>query len=170
MQASARLILVGTKGRAVLDMHSDRPWSLQTEWQGEINQQAFPDWEPAAVVLDQFVAAVEGSESRPTWTDAAQAMELADAVERSLRRGRTIELHFEEHTEQGSFKGVMAAAGCLLLMLGLGLTVAGALIGGFKFRVADYWAHGLLVALVVFLLLQTLRLVYPDVGRGGARE
>jgi hypothetical protein len=47
--------------------------------------------------------------------------------------------------------------------------VVGALIGGFKFRVADYWPHALLAALLVFLLLQTLRLVYPDVGRGGSK-
>ena len=46
--------------------------------------------------------------------------ELTETIDRSLKRGRTIELHYEEYSEASStFKGMMSAIGCCLLMVGL---------------------------------------------------
>lgn len=53
------------------------------------------------------------------WQDACHAGELAEGAQQSLRRGRTIQLHFEEHSEQQTFKGVMAIGGCSILLLTL---------------------------------------------------
>src|SRR6185503_18285975 len=51
-----------------------------------------------------------------SWLAACRDQEAAEAVDRSLARGRTIELFNEEHTEEEAFKGVMAMGGCLLLV------------------------------------------------------
>lgn len=58
-----------------------------------------------------------------TWTDFTRAAELFDAAERSIRRRRTIEIHFEAPSERGQFKTQMTAAGCTLLTLTLAATI-----------------------------------------------
>lgn len=59
----------------------------------------------------------EGRAPLATWDDFTRAAELFEAVERSLRRRRTIEIHFESHSERGQFKTHMTAVGCSLLTL-----------------------------------------------------
>jgi predicted dehydrogenase len=69
----------------------------------------------------QLSLAVAGAETQrvPTWDDFTSAVELFDAVERSIRRRRMIEIHFESQSERGQFKTYMTAAGCSLLSLTL---------------------------------------------------
>jgi hypothetical protein len=57
------------------------------------------------------------------WEELARAVELVDAVERSVRRRRTIDVYFETPSEKGIFKTQMTAAGCSLLMLTLAAVV-----------------------------------------------
>lgn len=59
-----------------------------------------------------------------SWTAAITAFELLDAVEHSLERKRTIELHREAVSERAIFKTRMAAWGCGILILTLFLMVA----------------------------------------------
>jgi hypothetical protein len=97
------------------------------------------------------------------WIDACRDQEAAEAVDRSLLRGRTIELYGEEHTEADSFKGVMAMGGCLLLLLVIGVTFAAALIEGLRLPLRAWpamqmWPVCLLVPVAIFLLLQLLQL------------
>ena len=90
-------------------------------------------------------------------------MELTDSIEISLRRGRMIEIHDQQLTEQLAFKGTMAALSCgvLVLLVPL-LLVAGWIAGLFGIPVANYWPHVLLVLLALFLGLQLLpKLLYP---------
>ena len=47
-------------------------------------------------------------------------------------RGRTIELFAEEHTEEESFKGIMAMGGCLLLVMALGVLVVAVIVEGLR--------------------------------------
>jgi predicted dehydrogenase len=64
----------------------------------------------------------EESESLPCfslWDELACAVELVDAVERSIRRRRTIDVYFDTPSERGLFKTQMTAVGCSLLMLTL---------------------------------------------------
>lgn len=58
------------------------------------------------------------------WAAAITAFELLDAVEHSLERKRTIELHREAVSERAIFKTRMAAWGCGVLILTLLLMVA----------------------------------------------
>ncbi|MCH7751076.1 MAG: hypothetical protein IH898_02825, partial [Planctomycetes bacterium] len=98
-----------------------------------------------------------GGGSRSTWTDALQAMELADTIEISLRRGRMIDVHHQQLTEELAFKGMMSAAGCgVLLVLPPLLLMVGWLAELIGLPVAHYWPHGLLALLAAFLLLQLL--------------
>ncbi|MBL9084547.1 MAG: hypothetical protein JNK76_22280 [Planctomycetales bacterium] len=105
-------------------------------------------------------AAVADSNS-DLWREALADLELVEAVERSLRRGRTVELFHEEASEEGTFHGVMAAGGCLILMLGIGLAIAATMVGRFKFAIADIWPKALLAVMGLFLLLQLLKFAFP---------
>jgi len=49
------------------------------------------------------------------WRDAVEAFELADAVQHSLERRRTVDLHHEPVSERTIFKTQMTALGCAVL-------------------------------------------------------
>jgi predicted dehydrogenase len=59
-----------------------------------------------------------------TWDDLVKCFETVDATHRSLKRRRTIELHFESMSERSIFKTQMTAIGCSLLMATFFLTLA----------------------------------------------
>lgn len=98
---------------------------------------------------------------------ACRAVETAEAARDGVRRGRTIALHYEEHSEQQTFKSVMAAGGCLLLLLApllLGVSMAIDSIGA-PVRNSVWWRIWpvyLLAPLVAFLLLQSLWRVFAS--------
>ena len=90
--------------------------------------------------------------------DGTRAMELSEAVARSLRRGRTIDLHYESISEESSFKSIMTSTGCMILlaiMLMLPLALAGPPLG---FPWTIYIAYVIPPVLLLFAVLQVLRL------------
>ncbi len=94
----------------------------------------------------------------PSLHDATRAMELAEATSRSLRRGRTVDLHYEAISEEANFKSVMTSTGCMIL-LGALFAVLFALSGpplGLNWTI--YVAYLVPPILVIFMILQTLRL------------
>jgi hypothetical protein len=128
-----KLTVFGEAGTAILEGNFPDPRTLRLSVQS-------PD-QPAAVtettadsgvwLLDQFTANRTGdSTTGPSpvppvrlWDELACAVELVEAVERSLRRRRTIDVHFETPSERGIFKTHMTAVGCSLLMLTLAAAV-----------------------------------------------
>jgi len=104
------------------------------------------------------------------WDDACRAVELADTIEASLRRGKTIDLYHEEHTEEETFKGMMAAGGCLALLATLFLLPLSALVESLELKILDdgpwralhirSWPIYLFCGLLLFLLLQGFRAVF----------
>jgi hypothetical protein len=103
--------------------------------------------------------------SRPSedWLAACRDQEVAEAVDRSLARGRTIELFNEEISEAQSFKGVMAMGGCLLLLMALAVVGLATIVEGLQLPLRDWavwqwWPAFLLVPVTLFLLLQLLQL------------
>ena len=113
--------LQATQGSIVIEAPDDasRPWT----WAGVGADRA--NFDRGATVLGMLDAA-RGNATEPpaalpaaTWADAARAIELAETVPRSLARGRSIDLHREEFTEMGTFRGTMASLGCGLIMLAL---------------------------------------------------
>jgi hypothetical protein len=102
-----------------------------------------------------------------TWADAARAIELAETVPRSLMKGRAVDLHREEFTEMGTFRGTMASLGCGLIMAALFVVVVATLVAGiareFGWKaagtLADSWPAIVLAVLGLFLVLQLLPLL-----------
>ena len=156
-QAFTTFLIDGSRGRAKLivpDGPSAWRLAIPTDAEPDAEPDAAPnpaaeDWDGPRAALDRLYEAVRGPRSGPispdsssdpkndpkndpTWTDACRDLEVADSLTVSLRRGRTIQLHHEEHTEEGSFKGIMAVGGCAMLMVGLLVLVAFAVVEGFR--------------------------------------
>lgn len=106
--------------------------------------------------LNRFLAALDTpSVPKTTWLAALRAMELTDTIEISLRRGRMIDVHRQQLTEELSFRGTMSAWGCgVLMVLPPLLLLAGWIAELLGLPIANYWAHGLLAILALFLLVQ----------------
>ena len=62
-------------------------------------------------------------QSRDVWGELVKCFETVDATHRSVRRRRTIELHFEPMSERAIFKTQMTAIGCSLLVITFFLTL-----------------------------------------------
>ena len=115
------------------------------------------------------VPPLSGSTPPATWPDAARAIELAETVPRSLKKGRTVDLHQEEFSELGTFRGTMASLGCGIIMVGLLVLFLATLVGGiaraagwdFAERLAGIWPYVILGTLLLFLALQLLPLLLP---------
>ena len=172
--------LVGRDGQATLQMPEDlTSWSLEHIGEGgRTTVDSTPnDWDDAADAIRRIVSAVESQQAtenqqptehqqsnrgESTWQAAARTVEVADAIERSMLKGRTIELHFEQFSEQSTFKGLMTSLGCGLLIAALCLVLVAGLIGdAFDLPWAGGWHFVLLAVLVIFLLLQLIpRIVF----------
>ncbi|HVX11812.1 MAG TPA: hypothetical protein VHC22_11575 [Pirellulales bacterium] len=172
--ARGRFTLIGTRGSATLVVPHMGAWRLDVNSEGRTASEDFEEAPLAAIALPsllrglQLVGATAGNPevdspaTVPDWLDACHTMELADAVQHSLERGRAIELHYEAPSEHATFKGLMSGIGCLLLIVGLLVLVVATTAVNAGVPLADYWPQILLGVLVVFLLLQLLRLVFPS--------
>lgn len=161
----ARLTLVGTRGKAVTTIAGDAPTQIELVSDGRSQSMPCGPWNAAEASLDALAEALAGP-TEPDWVDAARSVELTETISRSLAKGRTIELHFEEYTEQGTFKGTMTSLGCGLLVLGmllLGVVAIGEQAG---VPYTKYWPYLLLGAFGFFLLLQLLMLVFSKPATG----
>ena len=156
-----RLILTGSEGSLTLELSPTpdrrdrlvRKSSAGTEQITELEP-----WGPREAILHALASALSGSETHPDLTDGTRAMEVSEGAVRSLRRGRTIELHYEEISEAGTFKSVMTSVGCMILfsvLILVPLALAGPALGlGWTI----YIAYLIPPVLVAFVLLQFLRL------------
>ncbi len=114
------------------------------------------------------------------WEDACRSVELSDSVESSYRRGKTISLYHEQHSEEETFKSMMAAGGCLALLLTLVAFPLLVLLGSlpvfagtgwdrlpWRLLHPRIWPAYLLVLLLLFLGMQLFRLVFVAAPRAG---
>ena len=99
----------------------------------------------------------------PTLNDGTRAMELSEAVVRSLPRGRTIDLHYEAISEEASFKSIMTSTGYVSFWAFsfLALSLAGPALG---MNWTIYLAWLIPPVLVIFAVVQVLRF---GIRRGG---
>lgn len=86
-------------------------------------------------------------------TVVTRQVELAEAVRRSLHYQRAVSLEYDEFSEEASFKGIMATTGC-------GLLWAVVLVAILAAMGVPFVHYLVLPALILFLLLQTLGLVF----------
>jgi predicted dehydrogenase len=168
-----RIDVIGSQGRAIFRMPNDGDWELQLPGAAApINANG---WSPAAEAIQRLTRAIDGTDTAPNWIDAARSIELAESVERSLRKGRTLELHFEDYTEEGTFKGTMTSLGCGLLVGGLVLIVIVAVLNSLGFPILSNWPLLLLGLMGLFLLMQLITLSFgdkeePGFGKKGKRD
>ncbi len=161
MGGGCQISVLGTAGRAMIhEQAPGQPWTMAVDTGSNPEVQTFSDWNPAVEALSSLDRAIRGQHAEADWVDAARAVELAETIDRSLQKGRTIELYYEDYTEAGTFKGTMASLGCGLLLLGLFLMgavgIAEQIFGVASTRFWPYLLAGLLGG---FLLLQFLLFV-----------
>lgn len=131
----------------VVDEHDDRWVTIVEEFEKEVEYVHQSNRaEPAA-----------GGKDRPdsilVWRDEVRALELDDAVTRSLAKRRAQLMEYQDASEEVGFKGTMTLVGCALLWIAIILLVISAWAP---------WAGWLILpAIIVFLGLQTLRYVIP---------
>lgn len=128
-----RVQLVGQSGAATLQWNDGEPPSWRVGEQSE----PFEVVDAPAEALQRLRQLLNTeAPGLNDWVEAARGTEIAEAAQRSSRRGRAVELYEESHSERDTFKGVMAASGCLLLlMILLGFIIA-AVIEGVRFPYA----------------------------------
>ncbi|MCA9269630.1 MAG: hypothetical protein KDA41_14210, partial [Planctomycetales bacterium] len=157
--ADAQLQITGDAGVATLTLSPSGAWQLKLRG-------------PDGAVMHEASGLPQPSPTGPlepllsSWKSVCHTADLAEASLRSLKRGRTIQVFFDEPSEQQTFKSVMAAGGCLLLLAAPAVlalfTVIDALglspLSSSMFRL---WPLYLLAPVVLFLLLQVLWRVFP---------
>jgi predicted dehydrogenase len=143
-------------------------WQLITTTDGQRDEQIPEPFNAPQMAIEELAAAVaETSTNRrstaSTWGAATRAMEVVDAVNLSLEKGRSIDVFQQQLTEQLAFRGAMAALGCGLLLVGfvviLLITLLGGAEGAAGRRVLPSWPVALLCVLAFFLLLQAVPLL-----------
>lgn len=165
----ARWIVESERGSLTLEVAPD--WRgvsrlIRSDAEGPSSED-IPPWDPHGAMLDAFTRAVAGSPARPDLIDGTRAMELASAVARSLRKGRSVDLHYEEVSEASNFKTVMTSVGCMVL-LGILVALPAALVGpALGIGQTIYIAYAIPPLLVAFALLQVLRLAMKPPGTSG---
>ncbi len=160
---TARITVIGQRGKAVLHMPSGQDWSLEIGGDNMTGESFSAQPEVSSVwwKLSHAISTDEFNDPQ-AWLAAARDREAAEAVDRSLARGRTIELFGEQHTEEESFKGVMAMGGCLLLVLALAAVGLAVIVEGLRLPIRNWpawklWPVYLLAPIAAFLLLQLLQ-------------
>ena len=168
------MTLIGERGTVTLKVTNDSPpnraaaWSLETIASGEREFRPLERFDAPQIALRQLAEAVatvdaEWRQSMSTWESATRAMEVVDAAELSLEKGRTIEVYQQQLTERLAFRGTMAAFGCGLLLLAfaavVGVTILGGAEGAIGRRLVPFWPLALLAVLSFFLVLQAVPLL-----------
>jgi myo-inositol 2-dehydrogenase/D-chiro-inositol 1-dehydrogenase len=109
-----RAVVTTERGRIALERAAD-------ETETRLDDGALPvpsaslDVDPGRRMLAHVEAGLAGRAISPDWTDLTRAFEIVEGSQRSLRRRRTIDLHFETTSERSLFKTRMTALGCGLL-------------------------------------------------------
>ncbi len=166
-QPGGQLTVVGASGRVVVHMPGDAfKWQLEQIDENQPTKVEAGDWSPVAAMLSELERAISGTPiiKAATWSEACRDIEMAETIDRCLKRGRTVDLHHEDFTEENTFKGTMTSLGCGLLVGGVSLVFAVGIAQGickaFGWRAGaelfGKWPYLLLGFLFLFLVLQGL--------------
>jgi predicted dehydrogenase len=132
------------------------------------------DWQPEneALGVSAYCDRLKKEPARfgEVWLEPCRSLETLAAVERSLQRGRTIELSQADQTEEHAFKGVMATSGCMLLLVMLFGVFVVSLVEGLQLPLRNWavwrlWPLFMIVPLGIFLVTQLLQTVIEKPGR-----
>jgi myo-inositol 2-dehydrogenase/D-chiro-inositol 1-dehydrogenase len=125
-------------------------------------------WDGRRALLDAFDLAHRGQASDvPLLQDGIRAMDLTEGVRRSLRRGRTVAVLNEDMGELSGFKSNMASLGCCVILLSLTLYLISRVGLALGIAPLGYLAWLIVPMLVLFGLLQFLRLAARPAKQSG---
>jgi hypothetical protein len=168
------MTLIGERGAATLSVRdgdaANEPavWALAETFGDEDVRRPLEEFDPPNAAIAGLSAAIaepnaERRAALSTWETATRAMEVVDAVELSLDKGKTIDVFQQQLTERLAFRGTMAALGCGLLVVGFLAIVLVTLLGGAEGalgrRLLPAWPLALLAVLALFLALQVIPLL-----------
>ncbi|WP_165251580.1 hypothetical protein [Paludisphaera soli] len=152
----ARLIVIGTEGSVALEYDPGHERGARLVIRRGVStpvvEEVAGPFDPREAILD-----APRRPHGPSLLDGIRAMELAEAVVRSLRRGRTIDLHAEPRGVEARFKSSMIATGCLTLVGALALYILAAVGRAMGFEPAAYLAYLIPPLLAGFLAVQLVR-------------
>ncbi len=161
---NSRLSLIARQGKIAFEFDATgHALQVSVSQGGQVEATPLGPTDAASQAIARLASSQE-EEGASTWPCALTAMELADTIEISLRRGRMIEIHQQQLTEQLAFRGTMSALGCgALLVLPPLLLLCGWLaeLVGLPVAITKSWPYVLLALLALFLGLQVLpKIVY----------
>ena len=134
-QEGARLILVGERGRAALEMpllqRTGGAWQLSITAGEETKRETFAPDSPRSA-LDNLLLALEHPQADVNWPEACRDLEVVASVEESLRRGRTIPIYQQQASEEQTFKGLMSVGSCAVILLLLAGALVWAVVEGIR--------------------------------------
>jgi hypothetical protein len=178
--AELRQSLHGEHGIVVIRIldgtHAGPPtWQIEIIENGDRNDQTLENYDPARAAIGRLSYAIANSQSlvernsSSTWEAATRAMEVVDAADLSLQKGRTIEVFQQQLTERLAFRGTMAAMGCGLILVAFMVLVCVGILGGVeglgRRHIVNSWSIVLLAVLAFFLLLQAVPFLAGKSGR-----
>ncbi|MFO0947769.1 MAG: hypothetical protein U1D30_17910 [Planctomycetota bacterium] len=152
----SRFVIQADKGRVECELPEGIAGKAILRWTegDEIRTEMFPADDLGERWLDQWEDLVgkQGFDPEP-WKLAARQVEVAEAVERSLDKGRAVDLTYDEVTEEASFKSIMTIFGCSLIWATLLVAILAA-VG------VPYIGYLVLPAFVIFAAMQLFGLVF----------
>jgi myo-inositol 2-dehydrogenase/D-chiro-inositol 1-dehydrogenase len=169
----AKLVFATDRRNLVWVFSSDlaSPSRLTSNTGGEKELLAeFGAWAPRSAIIDELRQVMNGAPAALSLAEGMRSMELKEAVGRSLSRGRTVEMHYDEISELSSFKASMTSIGCGLVILCVVLYVLSRVGLALGFESSKYLAWVIVPLLCVFGLLQFLRFAARAGNSNGRRE
>jgi hypothetical protein len=169
--AGLEMALHGERGIVViriLDESGGAPpiWQVETNESGKPDTEALASYDPAHAAITRLSSVVSTAQTAAdritasTWDSATRAMEVVDAAELSLQKGRTIEVFQQQLTERLAFRGTMAAMGCGVLLVAFFVLIIVGVVGGLegldRKQLVGPWSIILLAVLAFFLSLQAV--------------
>lgn len=110
----AVLSIVSNACRLSITMPEQGPWRFHSS----VEMDPPPlEFDADAAIQREILAGLRGETTTPSWEDALRSMDLADVASESVRRRKTLPIRNERLTEEDTFKGMMAAGGCLIMLV-----------------------------------------------------
>jgi hypothetical protein len=156
---SAQILIEGTQGRVLVRLRETGVWDIES------NNNDLSSQPPDLLAHCALINSLTGS----SWEPFTHSLEVREAVEKSLNRGRLVRINLDGHGERTAFMGTMASLGCALLLGSLGILIFSAAILSFapenRFGRLSVWVEKvpwlLAAVMILFLIIQFFAFVIP---------
>jgi hypothetical protein len=133
-----RMTIIAANGRSQLTLDAEGAEGKLTIGERVEHATTTSDWADEIWVKLALPREEQFAEEDLVWLGACRDLDLAAALQRSVARGRAVELKVDRATETANFKGVMSAWGCLLLLGALLFFCIWSVVGALELT----WSNG----------------------------